>query len=376
MAAFNLLDDQFSFNDHAAGAGSKMNAFGLPSTSSFDAPGATPSTKPPSFFSQPSSPDAQNNGMGGGFSFAPGAGAMGQSSASPSPAAAAPAQPDLGGLLKEIQGSTDPTQAAVKRDQLARTLYTQFRDAGHDVKWQGDQLIVDGRPYVVAGGNGVKPTPGGIGDPGGRPGGNMGDPGFFPGGNMGDPPVTIGPFTGDPIGPPITDFGDPGGRPGGNMGDPGAPPVLGKPVDATGGRPGGNMGDPGGRPGGNMGDPPINTGPFIGDPIGPPPMSKPFGSTDLSGLPAAMTSSGILNGGSRNDRAMTNTPGPLDNSSYDDDQHEQVEPEWTEQSPVQPSPNGGTPGARSDHDHDDTDADWRRDRPVRAPPWRGRQEVQ
>lgn len=46
----------------------------------------------------------------------------------------------------------DPRQLAVQQDQVARKLYADLQAAGHDVKWQGDELLVDGRPYVVGGG--------------------------------------------------------------------------------------------------------------------------------------------------------------------------------------------------------------------------------
>ncbi len=96
-------------------------------------------------------------------------------SAAPAPAAAAPAQtlsamgagsqpgaspstpsasgtPDFQSMMQAVQNATDPTQRAVAQDALSRSLYANFKDAGHDVKWQGDNLIVDGRAYVVGGG--------------------------------------------------------------------------------------------------------------------------------------------------------------------------------------------------------------------------------
>lgn len=51
--------------------------------------------------------------------------------------------------LRQINDATDPTQAAMLQDKLGRELFQTLTQQGHDVKWQGDQLMVDGRPYVV-----------------------------------------------------------------------------------------------------------------------------------------------------------------------------------------------------------------------------------
>lgn len=56
--------------------------------------------------------------------------------------------------VEQLRTTTDPQQQALLKDQLGRSLAQNFKNAGHDVKWQGDQLIVDGRPYVVGGGTG------------------------------------------------------------------------------------------------------------------------------------------------------------------------------------------------------------------------------
>lgn len=40
----------------------------------------------------------------------------------------------------------------VAHDQQARSIASSLEAAGHDVKWQGNQLMVDGRPYDVTGG--------------------------------------------------------------------------------------------------------------------------------------------------------------------------------------------------------------------------------
>jgi hypothetical protein len=47
--------------------------------------------------------------------------------------------------------NTDPVTA----DRTARNTYATLKAAGHDVKWQGNQLMVDGRPYTINSGNGA-----------------------------------------------------------------------------------------------------------------------------------------------------------------------------------------------------------------------------
>lgn len=54
-------------------------------------------------------------------------------------------------LLGQITSATDPQQKEVLKDQLARSVFVSLKTAGHDVKWNGDQLMVDGRAYVVGG---------------------------------------------------------------------------------------------------------------------------------------------------------------------------------------------------------------------------------
>lgn len=56
--------------------------------------------------------------------------------------------------LQRIRSMVDPTQQAIAKDELARNVAKNLTDAGHDVKWQGDQLMVDGRPYVIGDGSG------------------------------------------------------------------------------------------------------------------------------------------------------------------------------------------------------------------------------
>jgi hypothetical protein len=79
-----------------------------------------------------------------------------QSSASPSAGAGAGASASATmapyqDTLTKLQQTTDPQQKSMLQDKLARTVFSQLKTAGHDVKWDGDQLIIDGRPYVVAG---------------------------------------------------------------------------------------------------------------------------------------------------------------------------------------------------------------------------------
>ena len=66
-----------------------------------------------------------------------------------------------GDLLTQIGSTSDPTQQAILKDQLARSVYTTLQGAGHDVQWNGDQLMVDGRPYVIGSGSslGAPPPP-------------------------------------------------------------------------------------------------------------------------------------------------------------------------------------------------------------------------
>jgi hypothetical protein len=77
--------------------------------------------------------------------------------------ASQPARP-YAGVLDQLRQEADPSKQAMLRDQLSRSLFTSLKDGGHDVKWQGDQLIVDGRPYEVGGG--AAPTGGGGDAPG------------------------------------------------------------------------------------------------------------------------------------------------------------------------------------------------------------------
>lgn len=82
----------------------------------------------------------------------------------------APTATDLGAFQSQINDSltklsaaTDPTAHATAKDELSRTLFQTLSTAGHDVKWDNDTLMVDGRPYTVAGGDGPQATPGSMG---------------------------------------------------------------------------------------------------------------------------------------------------------------------------------------------------------------------
>jgi hypothetical protein len=65
--------------------------------------------------------------------------------------------------VADLGSTTDPQQRAMKQDQLARQVYSDLQGAGHQVKWDGDTLVVDGRRYTVgapqatAGGGGTQP---------------------------------------------------------------------------------------------------------------------------------------------------------------------------------------------------------------------------
>lgn len=55
--------------------------------------------------------------------------------------------------LQQLKSTTDPRQKAVLQDQIGRSLYSEFKAAGHDVSWDADQLVVDGRRYVIGDGS-------------------------------------------------------------------------------------------------------------------------------------------------------------------------------------------------------------------------------
>lgn len=64
-------------------------------------------------------------------------------------------------LASQVATATDPQQQAVLKDQLARNVYGALADAGHDVKWEGEQLVVDGRKYIVGAGKAAPVSGGG-----------------------------------------------------------------------------------------------------------------------------------------------------------------------------------------------------------------------
>lgn len=175
-------DDEFSFDQPPASGASVMGgtaqpampdapsfASSLPSqpqasappTFSFASGGAAVDGQPgggemPSFETQPMGADVAAPGSPGGPSSAPQA-------PTPTPAAAPSGGTDHTQLLTQLRSATDPAQKAILQDRLGRSLYTSLQTAGHDVKWQGDRLIVDGRPYVLGDGNlpgEGSPTPG------------------------------------------------------------------------------------------------------------------------------------------------------------------------------------------------------------------------
>jgi hypothetical protein len=59
---------------------------------------------------------------------------------------------DYGSLVDKVKTSADPRERAIAQDQLARSTFAQLKSAGHDVSWDGDNLVVDGRPYVIGDG--------------------------------------------------------------------------------------------------------------------------------------------------------------------------------------------------------------------------------
>jgi hypothetical protein len=178
MAYFNDEDeDQFSFDQTATPP--TITATPMTSFQAAPAPMATSHPDTPSFEGMDSAPPDQPFNVEdfsyGGAAAAPwtstptSTGAGGQPGASPSTPSAS-TSPDFRSMMQSVQNATDPTQRAVAQDALARSLFATFKDAGHDVKWQGDNLIVDGRAYVVGAGTYAPPN------------GNTGVTGYGPGG--------------------------------------------------------------------------------------------------------------------------------------------------------------------------------------------------
>lgn len=61
-------------------------------------------------------------------------------------------------LLGNMNNASDPASKAVAQDELARRVQADLEADGHTVKWQGNTMIVDGRPYEL-GGQQVTRTP-------------------------------------------------------------------------------------------------------------------------------------------------------------------------------------------------------------------------
>lgn len=59
--------------------------------------------------------------------------------------------------LQQLGQSTDPREQAVLKDQIGRSVFSELKTAGHDVAWDGDTLVIDGRSYVI--GDGTSPIP-------------------------------------------------------------------------------------------------------------------------------------------------------------------------------------------------------------------------
>lgn len=57
-------------------------------------------------------------------------------------------------LMGELTDLVQKAQSgdATAREQLSTSVYSQLTQAGHDVQWEGDVLVVDGRRYTLAGG--------------------------------------------------------------------------------------------------------------------------------------------------------------------------------------------------------------------------------
>jgi hypothetical protein len=145
MAFFNF--NKASYEDDPALAGQPQPD---PMQASFEtqpeqtAPAAAPQE---SFFSTPEQPAAAA-GMATTQPY--GQPAAGQPSA---PATGQPTTPDYTQLLGQISGASDPNQKLVLQDQLGRQVFNDLKEAGHQVAWKGDQLMVDGRPYVLGDGS-------------------------------------------------------------------------------------------------------------------------------------------------------------------------------------------------------------------------------
>lgn len=161
----NLFDDDDTFSFDAATEGLRPTS--MPSTGPLAAampmPGGT-ATPPdqkidtPSFTDMPTGFEAPEVGASQpSYAGQPGAPAPGSAAPSPTataggPTTAAPNRQKHVELLSQIRGTSDPRQKAVLQDQLGRSLFAEFKAAGHDVKWSSDNtLVIDGRSYVLGG---------------------------------------------------------------------------------------------------------------------------------------------------------------------------------------------------------------------------------
>lgn len=75
--------------------------------------------------------------------------AVADPNAAPQPSPVSDAASKYSRLMDQISSSPDPSQQSVARDSLARNIFSDLQNAGHDVAWKGENLMVDGRPYQV-----------------------------------------------------------------------------------------------------------------------------------------------------------------------------------------------------------------------------------
>lgn len=137
-------------------------------------PGQTPGIVPPGTTSQAPGAQPADSSLPG-LSGVSGISSLGgpQSTAGPTvPGSEPPPQPQTAGrtvkptgfsqpisdLAKQTQALSqvmDPAERARQEDQIARNVAAALQASGHKVTWKGEQLMVDGRPYVI--GNGSTP---------------------------------------------------------------------------------------------------------------------------------------------------------------------------------------------------------------------------
>ncbi len=157
--------------------------------------------------------------------------------------------------LDQMRTTVDPAQRSVLQDQLARSVTQDLQRAGHDVKWQGEQLMVDGRPYVLGSGQVQAHGIQGAGESMARGAGGMmaqghGEVGFETMPTGGEAPITEEPYPYAPHDPVDTETWPD---------EPEAPIHPGAPGGGGGGpAPGGGGG------GGGGGDVPVSTTPEVG----------------------------------------------------------------------------------------------------------------